>query len=85
MEVFSKCALGTYYYTATLEIYTEPTAIYIQSQEDRDGCGGIGGWPLIFNDWDARRWIGTVIVFSILYIVNGIMFLCIYYFQILFS
>ena len=71
MEEFSRCALGTYYYSATLERFTEPTEIYIQSQEDRNGCGG-GAWPLIFKDWDARRWIGTVIVFFILYIVNGI-------------
>ena len=62
MEEFSRCALGTYYYSATLERFTEPTEIYIQSQEDRNGCGG-GAWPLIFKDWDARRWIGTVIVF----------------------
>ena len=80
MEEFSRCALGTYYYSATLERYTEPTEIYIQSQEDRNGCGG-GAWPLIFKDWDARRWIGTVIVFlyCILLKVSLLKFLYIYY------
>ena len=60
MEEFSKCALGTYYYTGTFA--ADGPAIYIQSKEDYEGCGW-SGHPVIFKDLDDRQWIGSVIFF----------------------
>ena len=78
MEFFSKCALGTYYYTANFFTGDGP-AIYIQSKEDYEGCG-YSGRSVIFLDRDDRQWIGAVIFFlyCILLMISLISLKCLY-------
>ena len=62
MEEYSKCALGTYYYTGTLA--ADGTAIYTQSQKEYKACSLGYMEPIILKDWDTNTWIGTVRKFS---------------------
>ena len=62
MEEYSKCALGTYYYTGTLS--HDGSAIYTQSQKEYKACSLGYMEPIILKDWDTNTWIGTVRKFS---------------------
>ena len=65
MEDFSKCAVGTYYYTGTLQFTgTLETAFYTQSVKEDRACNLPYLLPIILKDWDTNTWIGAVRKFS---------------------